>query len=178
MEFFVDNWLWFLVAGIIILMTLIGYIAEKTDFGRKEIQPKPKKEKVKKVKEKAKKVKGNDEPVEVLEIEKDDVKPELQVSLATDSILEKEPVESIIKPEETEEFPEELKVPFGDNSYEDSINNIPESDNHDNLVEEVVEEEPIEDQKLDDINTPDIELPDLNAVVAEVEDDDDDVWKF
>lgn len=46
-DFFVDNWLWFLVGGIVLLMTLIGYIAEKTDFGRKEVEKKvkPKKEK-------------------------------------------------------------------------------------------------------------------------------------
>lgn len=177
MEFFVDNWLWFLVAGIIILMTIIGYIAEKTDFGRKDIQPKPKREKAKKTKEKAKRVKENNEPIEILEIQKDEVKPELQVSLATDSILE-EPAELIIKSEENEEIPEELKGTSGDSVFEKPISNIPESENHDNLVEEVVADETTEDQRLDDINTPDIELPDLNAIVSEVEDDDDDVWKF
>ena len=50
MEFFVENWIWFLVAGIVILMTLIGYLAEKTDFGRKDIPKKEKKhEEIKKI---------------------------------------------------------------------------------------------------------------------------------
>ena len=39
-DFFVDNWPWFLLGGIVLLMTLIGYIAEKTDFGRKEVEKK------------------------------------------------------------------------------------------------------------------------------------------
>ena len=38
MQFIIDNYIWFLAAGIIGLMTVIGYIAEKTDFGRKEIK--------------------------------------------------------------------------------------------------------------------------------------------
>ena len=38
MNFFADNWMWILIAFIVILMTIIGYIAEKTDFGRKKIE--------------------------------------------------------------------------------------------------------------------------------------------
>ena len=61
MDFIVDNYVWFIVVGIIILMAVIGYIADKTDFGRKgkdedtkeKKVEKPKKEK--KVKEKKKK---------------------------------------------------------------------------------------------------------------------------
>lgn len=56
MQFFADNYVWFIAGGIIILMAIIGYLADKNDFGRNEIKdrmektPKPKKEK--KVKEK------------------------------------------------------------------------------------------------------------------------------
>ena len=54
MQFLMDNYIWFLVAGIIGLMTVIGYIAEKTDFGRKEIKREESKEK--KVKKDVKKL--------------------------------------------------------------------------------------------------------------------------
>ncbi|MDD2181414.1 MAG: hypothetical protein PHW32_03485, partial [Bacilli bacterium] len=54
MDFINDNYVWFIVIGVILFMALIGYIAEKTDFGRSQFEkrvkrePKPKKEKVKK----------------------------------------------------------------------------------------------------------------------------------
>ena len=35
MEFIVDNLVWFIVGGVIVLMTIIGYFAEKTNFGNK-----------------------------------------------------------------------------------------------------------------------------------------------
>ncbi len=35
LDFVTDNYVWFLVGGIILLMTLIGYFAEKTQFGKK-----------------------------------------------------------------------------------------------------------------------------------------------
>jgi len=108
MEFFVDNWLWFLIGAIVILMTLIGYIAEKTDFGRKDIQKreKPKKEK--------KQPKAKEELKEVLESEP---MPEVQMSLATDSIFE-EPIETLENTNEEAEETEDLTVPFGDISFE------------------------------------------------------------
>lgn len=52
MEFLSANYIWIIVAVVIILMTIIGYIAEKTDFGRKEFEKREKKVKEKKIKEK------------------------------------------------------------------------------------------------------------------------------
>ena len=63
MDFIVENYVWFIVGGIIILMAVIGYIADKTDFGRKgkdnqTNEEKPKKEsKPKKTVEKKEKIK-------------------------------------------------------------------------------------------------------------------------
>lgn len=40
MDFFSEYYLWFVIGGIILIMALIGYIADKTDFGRKDITTK------------------------------------------------------------------------------------------------------------------------------------------
>ena len=45
MDFIKDNYIWFLVALIVIVMIIIGYIAEKTDFGHKEVKKAEKKSK-------------------------------------------------------------------------------------------------------------------------------------
>ena len=45
MKFVTDNYVWFIVGGVITLMALIGYVAERTDFGRKEATKKEKKSK-------------------------------------------------------------------------------------------------------------------------------------
>lgn len=47
MQFITDNYIWFLIGGIILLMVIIGYIAEKTDFGHKDVGKKEKKVKKK-----------------------------------------------------------------------------------------------------------------------------------
>ena len=51
-DFILENYIWFLVAFIVIVMTIIGYYAEQTEFGRKVLgsEPKPKSEKKKKKK--------------------------------------------------------------------------------------------------------------------------------
>jgi len=65
MQFIMDNYVWFAVGGIVIIMAIIGYFADKTDFGRKveeKKEPKIKKEK------KPKKEKSVKEP-EKIEVE-------------------------------------------------------------------------------------------------------------
>lgn len=176
MEFFVENWIWFLGAGILILMTLIGYLAEKTDFGRKDIPTKPKKKANAKVETE---IEIEEEP----KIESEN-EPEVQMSLATDAILE-EPKEERIETLEpvAEDVPEELFVPFGDaaTSFEDTNANANiEEFKVEELqpsVEEVISEEPTETLQVEDIDAPNIELPDLETIVTD-EDEEDDVWKF
>ena len=203
MEFFVENWLWFLAGAIVIIMTLIGYIAEKTDFGRQDI---PKREKPKKEK---KKTKATEELTEVLETE---VKPEVQMSLATDVVLEDEnPISSETSEEVDMLFDinesvdvqpsENVDDAFTEPLYEETNEqsevlqpieefNMNVVDNPENAygsyeepvteIEEVVEDEPSENLNLNDINMLDVELPDLNSIVTETsqDDDSDDVWKF
>jgi len=184
MNFILDNWLWFLIAAIILLMTLIGYVAEQTDFGRKEIEKKEKPKKEKKKKEKPKKEKNKKEEPEVLIVEESENKPEVQISLATDSILNNE-----LEVDESfeEEIPEELNVPFGDVRFEEPIEvmtdvlenkDINEELVQENTIEDTVVDEPVVESNLDEIAIPDMELPDLDAIVSEDNDDDDDVWKF
>lgn len=36
MEFIAENYIWFIIGGVVILMTIIGYIADKTNFTKKE----------------------------------------------------------------------------------------------------------------------------------------------
>ena len=38
MQFIVDNYIWFIVGGVVLLMAIIGYFADRTNFGRKEFQ--------------------------------------------------------------------------------------------------------------------------------------------
>ena len=47
LNFIVENYIWILIIGIVILMTIIGYIADKTDFGKEKMKKeKTKKEKI------------------------------------------------------------------------------------------------------------------------------------
>lgn len=47
MNFIIDNYLWFGIAGVVLLMALIGFLAEKTNFivGSSDTLKKPKKKK-------------------------------------------------------------------------------------------------------------------------------------
>lgn len=45
MQFVSENYVWFIIALVVIIMTIIGYIAEKTDFGHKKVEVKEKKSK-------------------------------------------------------------------------------------------------------------------------------------
>lgn len=159
MEFFVDNWFWFLVGGIFILMTLIGYIAEKTDFGRKEM---PKAEKVKKAKKEKKKPNEKQELTQALGNE--EPKPEVQMSLATDSILE-EPVSR--DSENNVKSIEDLNAPFGDMTFEEPI--VSEETTDFEMPETVYEQST---EELNDSEDLVFAEPDLETEVAPVVEED------
>lgn len=40
MTFITDNYIWFIVAGFVLLMITIGYYAEKTNFGKRKLNEK------------------------------------------------------------------------------------------------------------------------------------------
>lgn len=62
MDFIVENYIWFLVGGGLIFMALIGFVAEKTNFGRGNSKKKEKKQTVKE-----EKVETNEVPNPVVE---------------------------------------------------------------------------------------------------------------
>ena len=51
MEFITDNYIWFIIGGIVFFMAIVGYIADKTDFGRNKVTKEPKEKKEKEIKQ-------------------------------------------------------------------------------------------------------------------------------
>lgn len=157
MDFIVDNYLWFAIGGIAILMIIIGYFAEKTDFGRKPLRNKENK--------KEELPEENNLPVENMEVTEEVVESpameeDLSAPLTADEFQMPEDVvedvnETLIpdveETEQVEDTPiieEDLNVPFGD----------PQTDNGEqDVIEEI--EEPIAEQVEEDSS-------------------EDDVWKF
>ena len=163
MDFIVDNYVWFIVVGIIILMAVIGYIADKTDFGRKgkdedtkeKKVEKPKKEK--KVKEKKEKIKVeakgiNELTQEVAENNKVDVQQSNDLNVV-------EPVQNVQV--NNENIDQSLFAPLTDN-----VNEVIPQNN-----------ESVENTELKNVEPAKLENPiqeNNNQTVAEEED----IWKF
>ena len=38
MDFVIENYLWFAIGAVVLLMIIIGYFAEKTNFGKKPLK--------------------------------------------------------------------------------------------------------------------------------------------
>lgn len=163
MDFIVENYVWFIVIGIIILMAVIGYIADKTDFGRKGKEEdtkekkveKPKKEK--KVKEKKEKIKVeakgiNELTQEVAENNKVDVQESADLNVV-------EPVQNVQV--NNENIDQSLFAPLTDN-----VNEVIPQNN-----------EAVENTELKNVEPAKLENPiqeNNNQTVAE----DEDIWKF
>lgn len=155
MEFVVDNYLWFLIGGIVLLMIIIGYFAEKTNFGKLPLN------------NKKKQTENNEEQIKPEETEtKEEMKLD-EIGIA-DALAPEENFDAIKGVEEplhsiNEE--EDLNVPFGDVSVPVSEDITSPSE----TIEEVatVSEVP---------NAADIiETNEENTITDEA---DDDVWKF
>lgn len=163
MDFIVDNYVWFIVVGIIILMAVVGYIADKTDFGRKgkdedtkeKKVEKPKKEK--KIKEKKEKIKVeakgiNELTQEVAENNKVDVQESNDLNVV-------EPVQNVQV--NNENIDQSLFAPLTDN-----VNEVIPQNN-----------EAVENTELKNVEPAKLENPiqeNNNQTVAE----DEDIWKF
>lgn len=181
MDFIAENYIWFIVGGVVLLMALIGFIAEKTNFGRREFEKKVKEPKVKKVK--GKKGKNNEvsevatEPIlgstvdEAIVIEDEDwMEPIPAVTNdpfinATDA---DETVENLNTPiVESPIVAEDLNAPLGDTPVVEDLN-VPLGDAP--VVEDL--NVPLGDTSVvEDLNVPLGDTPvveDLNASIEEV----------
>ena len=150
MDFVMDNYLWFIVGGIALLMIVIGYFAEKTDFGKKPLSEKKSKEKVKEEVVETDKQETSEEPVVVASEEQGindllgGVQEDLTIPLE-DGLMEIPATEELNEAlPETDLSEEDLNVPFGDAEV-----------------------------RADDTQT--LNIPE---VVEDSETDEDDVWKF
>ena len=124
MQFVTDNYIWFLIIGIVILMVVIGYIAEKTDFGHKDVGKKEKKDK-KKEKELKKLAKSN---LKLNDVVYSDKKDEVEV-------IEDNPIENLSEPLNTVE--EDLTVPLNNEKKEEPVEEEDVGPEADALVYEV-----------------------------------------
>lgn len=166
MEFIMDNYIWFIVGGIVILMAVIGYFADKSDFGRKknneEVVEKPKKEK---------KVKNKEEKPTKIEVDAKGI-GELSQSVIENNLKEESNTDSI--KENNENIDQALFAPLENSSQEakgqnDNSNGIEEViENHEDDPKAVADLTPIEPTTLEVTN-------DSNN---QTNSDEDDIWKF
>ena len=164
MEFIIENYVWFIVGGIIILMAVVGYIADVTDFGRNRVEKQPK-EKVEKIKpEKVKKEKIKKEKKKKNK-NSEEIPTEQEIIEPSNNEFENQPTEMM------EEIPTENP---NDVLVEQDITTL-------NDVSEMPEETTEVDQSLFE------PLPSIDQVFSnpteettEQEDvaSDDDIWKF
>lgn len=156
LDFVIENYVWFLVGGIVLLMTLIGYFAEKTQFGKK------KSKKQEKIVEKA--------PVKSVEIPSVQEQPEellfeqdMPVQDAEVEMVEEEPMEDldaieIQEPEEKEEIEEEIPEEL----YA-GLDGTPNTYKSEKETEDL-----------------DMDLPNIEDLKTDIDDtsSDDDIWRF
>ncbi len=171
MEILTDNYIWIIVIVVVILMTIIGYIAEKTNFGKKEFSKKKNNKQV---------IEGNQEKKEEIKKAETPAAPVVETSEAEKKAYEFEAPERIIKPIEKE--PEEvvqfrdpltddmnvssktLEVPYEENRVEafpEEDLNVPIGENNSYDVPDTGTFEVAED-----LNAPfgDFEIPSENVV--------------
>lgn len=187
MEFILDNYIWFIVGGIIILMAVIGYFAEKTDFGRNkktEIKEEKPKEKEKPKKEKKQKKEEKEEKPEKIEIDAKGIGDLVQ----NEADLVNPPVEDLEAPlkndavvDSNENVDQSLFAPLEDFSAKEAVEEAPE--------QPVVIDELIDEQKTSDENLANEDLKPVDSTPLEDDSksddkkeesvsDDDDIWKF
>ena len=157
LDFVIENYVWFLVGGIVLLMTLIGYFAEKTQFGKK------KSKKQEKIVEKT--------PVETVEIPSVSEQPE-EVLFEQDMPMQDEEVETANETEEPMEDLDAIEIQEPEEIEESE--EIPEElyaglDGTPNTYKET--------EKTEDL---DMDLPNIEDLKTEIDDtsSDDDIWRF
>lgn len=148
MNIIVDNYIWFIVSGVVILLTTIGYYADKTNFGKKKLNEATDKDSLSNIN------KISDEM------------PVIPANIPIASTLnnQTQSIADITTP---------INEPLSDDSVSNgaSINNIDEMSILDNSASNIVP--PIASESIDvGPSNSDLNLPN-NAQVT-----DDDIWKF
>ena len=172
LEFIYENYIWVIGAIIVLLMALIGYIADKTDFGRKNINDKNK---------------TKEENLAKHEKEINNIETTIAVETLNDEVMEKSNIEGnnidINEPIEKE------TVAVEEDSFD--INEIENNEANTDIDEQVIEgfnhdlkinSDNQEDSALSEKNIDNSEiinnnkLPEINTLKDS--DDDDNVWDF
>ena len=183
MQFISQNYIYFIVVGVIILLAIIGYIAEKTDFFRKEREPKKVKNNV---------IKKEEPSLESLEgktlMDAVDVGKMDEVIKQKDEIKQENTIEEI----DASLFEPLVPVDTIKEEIDSSVLEMPIVENKDSLLGDTTVIEPIEEQQeiieqqqdilepvnIDEeteVNTPD--LPNIDDLKNQ-DNLEDDVWKF
>lgn len=199
MEFIIENYIWFIIGGIVILMTIIGYIADKTNFTKKEENKEKikhsKKNKVEKIEElpKQEPVKETSE-IDLMEDFNMDTEPAFETDepKVDDEILNNvvessQELDEVV--ESTKEEPVELeKTEINDEAEEvlsETLEKIDEEPKEDIIEEDLyvgLDGTPnaYKETLEEDSENLEIELPSISSLDSELreETDEDDVWKF
>ena len=203
LEFLSEYYLWFIIGGIILVMAVIGYIADKTDFGRKnkisEENSKLKDEQennnsiteapnavVEEVSPQEQTVSDVVEPIESI----NSISNEIDVPMIEDSVIdeikvEEQPIDEKIESVQLGEDLENIKVEEND-IEQPAINDINDiSINNEEKVEipEVIDDSVyVLNNDLSSFAAGDLnENVPVSSVVEDVindQDNDDDIWKF
>ena len=191
LQFIQENYVWFIVGGIVLIMVIIGYFAEKTDFGAKKIEKKEKKSKTDEL---------NEEEISHI-IEENGVNQGLSDLVSENAEIPNDIIDD-------NQINEDLNAPFGDSDMNADFNETEESEVENNDVnteitdidnveetsnaEETVEtnedidvntdinenaETSVEEEtsNIEDITTP---LPSIDEVKEDTVNSDDDIWNF
>lgn len=207
-DFIVENYLWFIIGGVVLLMALIGYIAEKTNFGRgngEGTKEKTKKEKVKKDKNEEKEEVVN--PVEagsaalatgvasqIIDDNQNVENLDEEISISPETLLEQELNEGLaIEEDAFLSFPQvesensNNEISALDNLEEDltvplNLDEYVDNDSEEKTeVEEIISEEPfIESPELEEVKIDNIDNQEIELPeIDEIKNkDEEDIWKF
>lgn len=209
MDIVMDNYIiWIIVAVVIILMTVIGYIAEKTDFGKKEPLKRGNlgKEKTKKTKVKSKEIEESVLPEQGIDSNiEQEMATTFQTSASSENNMNTMPT-GYVTPNASS-LDQEWNLSSNNSEEENKVKasiekdlNVPLSDTR--KTEEISEEfnmpdpekSPVIKRIEEDLNAPfgdtvqesksseaNLNLPDIDSVKEEVpfsNEAEDDIWKF
>lgn len=167
MDFIIENYVWFIVVFVIIVMAIIGYFADKTDFGRKiekkekkqnnTKEEKQKKQKNEKIKVEAKGI--NELTQNIAENNKDAVSTNQDENVVNiDQIKEQEKLQTM--PIDNENIDQSLFAPLTDTPSEEQTNDVVNS--------------PVELKNIEPTNINNEVINNNEKNVSE----DEDIWKF